>query len=123
MLLLSGAYKQLNPEGWQIERKMFSLHDGITAAVIENDRVLAAGTTDPLIPSMEWRARIAELAVLPDYRGIGLGRRVVAYLEEKASEAGMNRMDVCSLPEATGFYGRLGYEQFKPSSLYFTKLL
>ena len=54
------------------------------------------------------------LAVAPAYRGLGLGRDMVIWLEETALAAGISRVILEVRAESTGaraFYQRLGYRQ------------
>jgi ribosomal protein S18 acetylase RimI-like enzyme len=56
---------------------------------------------------------LANLAVLPDYQGRGIGSGLLAHVEEKARKAGLRK---CSLivdtekPEALRLYKHLGYQ-------------
>ena len=58
----------------------------------------------------EKRAMIGRVVVLPEYRGKGLGQRVILEAEKWLSELGFARAAVESRDIAVGFYEKLGYE-------------
>ena len=59
-------------------------------------------------------AMIGRVVVLPEYRGMGLGKRVVNEAEKWLADLGYGRAAVESRDKAVGFYGRLGYEVTDP---------
>jgi ribosomal protein S18 acetylase RimI-like enzyme len=61
-----------------------------------------------------WRGSFYRLAVRPDHRRRGLGRRLVREGEERLRERGAGRLDAIVAPDdaaATGFWEALGYER------------
>ena len=54
-------------------------------------------------------AMIGRVVVLPEYRGKGLGGRVMREAEKWLGELGYTRAVVASRDVAVGFYERLGY--------------
>lgn len=54
---------------------------------------------------------LGRVVVLPEYRGSGLGRRVVSLAEQWISELGYTCVVIESRLEAVGFYEKLGYEK------------
>lgn len=54
---------------------------------------------------------IGRLAVLPEYRKTGSGRRVLSYLEEEACRLGGTRLILCAQVRAKEFYKRCGYRR------------
>ena len=58
----------------------------------------------------ELSAMIGRVVVLPEYRGKGLGRRVISEAESWLREAGFSRAVVESRDVAVPFYEKLGYE-------------
>ncbi|MBQ9898753.1 MAG: GNAT family N-acetyltransferase [Ruminococcus sp.] len=54
-------------------------------------------------------AMIGRVVVLPEYRGKGLGEKVVTEAEDWLRELGYTTAVVESRDTATGFYGKLGY--------------
>jgi len=55
---------------------------------------------------------IGRMAVLREFRGIGLGAMVMSELEKKAAELGATEIVLSSQKQASGFYEKLGYEPF-----------
>lgn len=55
------------------------------------------------------RVMLGRVVVLPEYRGNGLGRRVMTEAEQWARELGYATARLESRPEAVGFYEKLGY--------------
>jgi ribosomal protein S18 acetylase RimI-like enzyme len=61
-----------------------------------------------------WRGSVYRLAVAPEHRRCGLGRRLVLKAEERLAEVGAVRLQavvVESDSEATGFWRASGWEQ------------
>ena len=56
------------------------------------------------------RVMIGRVVVLPEYRGSGLGRKVILEAESWIRELGYTAAEIESRTVATGFYLRLGYE-------------
>ena len=54
---------------------------------------------------------LGRVVVLPEYRGLGLGRRVVEEAETWARELGYVTVAIDARVEAVGFYEKLGYAQ------------
>ena len=52
---------------------------------------------------------LGRVVVLPGYRGLGLGARVVNEAEQWISELGYKKILIDSRTEVTGFYDKLGY--------------
>ena len=59
-------------------------------------------------------AMIGRVVVLPEYRGKGLGRRVVEEAETWLRELGFTRVVIESRDVAVGFYEKLGYAVADP---------
>ncbi|MGM0590952.1 MAG: GNAT family N-acetyltransferase [Halobacteriota archaeon] len=57
----------------------------------------------------EGRAKVERVAVLPDARGEGWGRRLMDAVEETASERGATRLVLHAQTPVEPFYERLGY--------------
>ena len=53
--------------------------------------------------------KIGRVAVLPAYRGMHLGERVMTYLEGEMRKLGAERFLVGAQVRASGFYAKLGY--------------
>ena len=106
-----------------IRRKVFVEEQGVPIE-LENDafdaspqacvHVLAVidGTpagTGRWIPYKPHTAKIQRLAVLPEYRGRGTGRKLLQELERQAQLAGMRTCILDSQCHAEPFYLKLGY--------------
>ena len=52
---------------------------------------------------------IGRVVVLPEYRGLGLGKKVVTEAEVWAKELGYKKINIDSRVEAIHFYEKLGY--------------
>lgn len=59
--------------------------------------------------SGEDRVQIGRVVVLPEYRGRGLGARVIAEAERWIAEGGGREVEIDSRVVAVGFYEKLGY--------------
>jgi predicted GNAT family N-acyltransferase len=57
-------------------------------------------------------AHLGRLAVLPAYRGTGLGVALVRAIEQRAAEHGLRVVELAAQTHALRFYERLGYEAF-----------
>ncbi|MCA9566093.1 MAG: GNAT family N-acetyltransferase, partial [Myxococcales bacterium] len=54
-------------------------------------------------------AKLIQMAVRSDLQGAGVGRRLVAHLEEEAGAAGISSIVLHARMTALGFYQKLGY--------------
>lgn len=66
----------------------------------------------------EASAMIGRVVVLPEYRGKGLGSRVIAEAEDRLRELGFATAVVESRDVAVGFYEKLGYTVTDPSVIH-----
>lgn len=62
------------------------------------------------------KSRLESLFVLPQYAGIGLGRRLLQALEELARDAGITTLNVQASLNAREFYAKHGYRLCKMST-------
>ena len=69
-------------------------------------------------PLAEHAAMIGRVVVLPEYRGKGLGRRVVCEAENWLRELGCTTAVVESRDVAVGFYRKLGYTVTTPDVIH-----
>jgi ribosomal protein S18 acetylase RimI-like enzyme len=88
-------------------------------AVISGNRVIGVGR---LQMNNHEEAQIRFMAVAPDFRGRGIGRRVVEYLEGRARELGAARVILDARENAVGFYLVLGYNVIADSYLLFGEI-
>lgn len=63
-------------------------------------------------------AMIGRVVVLPEYRGKGLGTRLMAETEKWLSELGFSRAVIESRDTAVDFYRKLGYEVTDPEIIH-----
>ncbi len=91
-------------------RREFDEHDtpGTKYVVLTDDSFPVA--TCRFFPVSEGTAVIGRVVVLPEYRGKGLGRRVVTEAEKWLAELGFNDIIIESRDVAVGFYEKLGYK-------------
>lgn len=62
---------------------------------------------------------LGRLAVLPEYRGQGIGNQLIAYVEQRAAELGVSRVRLgvrVALPQLRARYERLGYRVYEERS-------
>ncbi len=81
---------------------------------LDGDRPAATGRL-VLTPSGE--GVLARIAVLPDYRGGGLGRRIVEALEAEARRRGLAALSLEPHRYLERFYSELGYETVEGTSI------
>ena len=96
-------------------RREFDEHDAPdTKYIVLTDGDFPVATCR-FYPLGEGAAMIGRVVVLPEYRGVGLGRRVMREAEEWLSELGFTRAVVESRDVAVEFYRRLGYAVTDPA--------
>ncbi len=71
---------------------------------VEGDRVLGSGAIDL------HSGQIDGIFVLPDFMSKGIGRQLLAYLENMAVAAGLDQLVLNSTLNAAPFYRKCGYE-------------
>ncbi len=64
-------------------------------------------------------AQIRFMAVEPEYRGHGIGRAIVSYLEAAAQARQIERIVLNAREEVVDFYRRLGYDVVGPGPVMF----
>ncbi len=72
------------------------------ALLLKDGRAVATGR-------LESDGHIGRIAVVRSCRGLGLGRRIVAFLEDKAKAKGLRRVYLGAQLQAIPFYEKLGY--------------
>lgn len=98
--------------GWQMRH---TLLDGSTFFIAERDDVLvgvAGWTADSRDADCAWPRYVF---VAPEAGGLGVGRRLMARVEQSAREAGRMRLQLWASLNAVGFYESLGYRRIKPA--------
>jgi len=63
---------------------------------------------------LEATGKIGRVAVLPQYRGTGVGSEIVSHLVNLAAELGLTQVYLHSQTTAVGFYERLGFRAEGP---------
>ena len=71
-------------------------------AVAENRDAIGTGRLEPT-------GKIGRVAVLPQYRGTGVGSLIVGHLVNQATESGFASVYLHAQAAAEGFYRRLGF--------------
>jgi len=107
---LSDSYSGENDIGPARVAAMFVEPDGVFIVVRDEDgRALACGGVARYDES---RGELKRMYVLPEERGLGLGRRVLVELEEHARRLGYEALvlETGTRPEALGLYTSAGYE-------------
>lgn len=96
-------------------RREFDEHDAPdTKYIVLTDGDFPVATCR-FYPLGEGAAMIGRVVVLPEYRGKGLGRRVMREAEDWLAELGFTRAVVESRDVAVAFYERLGYAVSDPA--------
>jgi predicted GNAT family N-acyltransferase len=70
--------------------------------VAKNRDAIGTGRLEPT-------GKIGRIAVLPQYRGSGVGSLIMAHLVNHATESGFKRVYLHAQAAAEGFYARLGF--------------
>jgi len=86
------------------------------AVIIKKDENKAIGM-GRLISDGVSDAYIQDLIILNDYRGLGLGKKLVNYLVNYCKENKINWIGLISEPGQDGFYSKLGFsnmEEYTP---------
>jgi GNAT superfamily N-acetyltransferase len=90
----------------------FPLHDGIEYLVgLLDERIVACGALQPLEAGV---AEVKRMYVLPEYRGRGLSRLLLAAVEQKARDEGIHTLRLETgrfLDPALGLYTSSGYSE------------
>lgn len=90
-------------------RQEFDEHDGNGTryiVLLHDEYPVATGRFFTHAPG---QVTIGRVVVLPEYRGKGLGARVMREAEQWARELGFEGADIDSRINAVGFYEKLGY--------------
>lgn len=100
------------PWSWTEDRVLGAIRHRETAAIVARDRRRLAGFA--IMQFTDAHAHLSLLAVAPGYRGLGLGRELVEWLEACARTAGLFdvRLELRTTNEmARAFYESLGYRE------------
>ena len=105
------ALEQIHREGWVQSRAVFASiveHDPAGGLVAEEHGRPVALLTTANFGSTGW---IGHLIVLPDYRKIGLGTRMMHKAIEHLQKHGATTIRIEADPPGMGIYERLGFEE------------
>jgi len=96
-------------------REGTSDRDGLDATIIEAMRLRASykrigEIVMQFIPD-KGDARLSNVQVDSEYRGLGVGRAMVEEAESVAKNGGAERLILKSVPSAIGFYEKLGFRR------------
>jgi predicted GNAT family N-acyltransferase len=121
---------ELRPATWDddrealqsVRRRVFIEEQGIPESEEWDDidpvarHVLVLGRNRDAIGTgrLEPTGKIGRVAVLPLYRGAGVGRRIMAHLVNHATESGFTKVYLHAQAAAEGFYARLGFRAEGP---------
>ena len=105
-----------------VRRAVFIVEQGVPeqdewdAADPASRHVLAHGPKRDAVGTgrLEPTGKIGRVAVLPQYRGSGVGSAIVGHLVNLARELGLTRVHLHAQTAALGFYERLGFRAAGP---------
>jgi len=117
-----GKYEELFKLAYSIRKVVFVNEQGVTydtefdpfdpeathIVLFDNEKPIATGRL--IFKNSEWQ--IGRVAVLSEYRGQGLGARVMKELLEYAEAQGIKKIHVHSQCHAQKFYEKLGFEAY-----------
>ncbi len=88
-------------------------------AINESQEILAVGRLQVNSPI---QAQIRCMAVATKAQGLGVGKKIMAYLEEKAKSLGKKEIILDARENAVPFYKAIGYAIFAESYLLFNEI-
>lgn len=110
-VILNPLYPPESRHGYSVEKL---IQQGVAFFVISQDGV-AAGCGG--VQLFESYAELKRMYVRPQFRGLGLGKRILAHLSEYAAQRGITvlRLETgISQTEAIGMYQGFGFERIPP---------
>ena len=122
---------ELRPATWaddrealqSVRRRVFVEEQGIPESeewddvdpVARHVLVLAKNREPVGTGRLEPTGKIGRVAVLPQYRGTGVGSLIMGHLVNQATESGFTRVYLHAQTTAAGFYRRLGFRAEGPA--------
>ena len=95
------------PLGLGPEVEMFPFeHESVHILALDGDDVIGC----VLFHQQGAEGKLYQMAVLPEYRGRGIGKRLVETLEQLAASLGVEKLFLNGRHYAVGYYKKLGYE-------------
>lgn len=100
-------------EEQEINTKLdFDGKDNEAEHIIVYSNILPIGTARArYLDGTKKLAKIERVAVIKEYRGSGLGKKIMDYLHKYLEEKGVEEFKLESQEHAKGFYEKLGYKQ------------
>ena len=106
---------------FEVRRDVFVDEQGVDEAIEidgkdpDADHVLARKDGKPVATARlrvidETAGKVERVAVLADYRNLGIGRQVMDRIELLAGDRSLERLELHAQTHVEGFYERLGYE-------------
>jgi GNAT superfamily N-acetyltransferase len=92
-----------------------------TVGAFDGERIVGHAALRPVEVDGEDALEVKRVIVLPEYRGLGISKRLMAQLEIIASERGVRRLLLQTgdqQPEAVSLYETIGYEPIPRFGLY-----
>ena len=111
------SWEEAGPDCLQVRTRVFVEEQGVPVEIEVDGRdpgcahALARDAsgrpvgTGRLLPD----GRIGRMAVVPEWRGRGIGRRILGLLEAEARRRGLRRVTLHAQTHARGFYEAAGY--------------
>ena len=62
-----------------------------------------------VLADQEATGQVRYMATLPNYRGQGIGTRVLDFLVDEAGQAGLERLELNARPQAVSMYQKAGF--------------
>jgi GNAT superfamily N-acetyltransferase len=121
MQALNELLKQLNPEANEMSHKKVKevMRHGVIVSLRDakkENSLIGMGTLLPLRKLFAFCGSIEDVVVSADYRGQGLGKKIMQTLLDKGKSLGIEKIDLTSSPKrkiANILYQSLGFEKRK----------
>lgn len=99
------------PEGRLLSKATVTLYEDVQEFIVavdvsQDDTVIGCGAIHVMWEDL---AEVRTVAVLPEFRGLGVGSRLLSVLMDRARDLGVRR--VFCLTFETDFFGRHGFEE------------
>ncbi len=107
--------KTLGEKDTDILKKTFN-YSMYKCFLYDSDQLIGAGRA---LADGADTSYLCDIAVLPEYQGMGLGKQIVAYLLEKSQ--GYNKIFLYTFPEKESFYKQFGFTKLKTGMVIFNK--
>lgn len=96
--------KKLGPE--QVKQRAGWTHFYV---VCDNDKIVGCGAIGPYWGKTD-ESSLFTIFVLPEYQGVGVGRRIIETLEQDEYFLRARRIEIPASITALGFYKKMGYD-------------